>query len=640
MASLLRRSGWGSAWLLVLLALVPAGCSKSPSESPAAPKSADKSTTQSASVAPTPAPNIPPGAMVIDDITPGKKGGRIVIGIAGDPKTFNPLTDEDASSSQVVNFLFDALYGYDPFTQKDEPGAAEKWEYDAEKLQWTFRLREGMKWSDGAPLTSDDFLFYAESVFDERIPTPLKEFFQTDGKRFEFSAPDPLTFVAKIPGVDSFAILNLGLVKALPRHKYAQAVKDGKFATMLASNTPPEELVSSGPFRLKEYKTGEKIVLEANPFYYAFDKAGTRLPYVDQLVLLIVPDFNAMSLRFQAGDLDLLEDIQMHDLTILKDGQEKGNYSVVSPGVTLNRNHYWFNLKEGGSYDGPDGKRLHWTPDSSGQAPPADITAKNYRPYVDPVKLKWFNNIEFRKACSMATNRDAIVKTILFGEGEAIYGYENPGNKEWYNPDTASFPYDLTKAAAILDAAGFKERDENGIRKDSEGHPVRFNLISNKENNVREKVGVLLKEDLRRIGLDVTLQLLDFSDLVTRTSDTFAYEACLLGVASGVPPHPAMGANSILSAGRLHEWNPGQKKPATPWEAKVDELYGSLKKTFDAGEQKKIYGEIQRIFCEQVVQIPTANQRLFVASSNKIGNVKPSILRPYLTHNLSELYLK
>jgi len=584
--------------------------------------------------------SIPEGGRVVAGITPGIKGGKLVLAIAGDPKTFNPVTEDDLETRRIIRFMFDPLFDFDHVDQVETPSLAESWAYRAESREWVFRLRPGLRWSDGAPLTADDFVFFAECVFDGNVPTHLREFFQTGGEPYVFSAPDPLTFVARIPTVDSFAFQNLGELRALPRHCYESFLKDGSFAHRLGTDTPPADVIVSGPFRLKAFISGQRVVLEANPHYRAFDAPGTRLPYLDELVVLNVPDFDAMALRFQAGDLDLIETIQPQNLVVLQDDQARGDYTVFNPGLRIASTYLWFNLKPGGTYLDPAGRRVAWTPPGPGAEPPPEIAARSYRPYVDPVKLRWFDRVAFRRACSMAANREAMVQTILFGQGAPLYSPEGPSNLRWHNPDIPTYPYNLEQAARELAGIGLVDRDGDGLREDEQGRPVRFTIITNKENRIREKIGVLLKEDLAKLGFDVRLQLLDFNDIVTRTADTYDYEACLLGIGGAVPPHPAQAANVFLSAGRLHSWNPSQKTPATAWEARIDDLYESMKRVFTYEEQKAIYDEILTIYAENQPTIELVAQQVFVAARNRIGNLKPSVLEPHLTHNIEQLYWK
>jgi len=562
------------------------------------------------------------------------------MGITGDPKTFNPPIAEDNVSTRVISYMFDGIYGYDTFAQHDEPSLAKSWEYNEATQEWTFRLREGLKWSDGAPLTSDDVLFYTEIIMDPNVPTTEGEFMKSEGKPFEFSAPDPLTFVAKIPAVDSFAIMSLGLIKPMPRHKYGQALKDGKFAEILGTNSTPGDFVVSGPYKIKEFQSGQKVVLERNPHYHVYDENGTQLPYFDEIILLNVENSDALALRFQAGDTDLIEEIPATNLALLMDGATEGDYKIIEAGIHMGSTNFWFNQKPGGSYEDKDGNRVSWDPPSPDAAVPPEIAAAGYRAYVNPIKKAWFDRVEFRRAASMASNRDVMVKTILFGQGAPVYGPVGEANKQWNNPNIATYPYDIAKASALLDSIGFKDSNGDGIREDDKGNPIQFTIISNKENQIREKIGVLLKEDMRKIGFDVSLQVLDFNDILTRTNESFDYEVCLLGMGAGTPPHPSMGRNVWVTTGRMHNWNPEQKTPATPWEAKVDELYHAMTRTFDVAEQKKLHDEMQAIWCENQPTIYLVTSKRFVGVRNGIGNLKPTPLDPHLSHNLAELYWK
>lgn len=620
---------------LAALAVLPAvlvalACSPSPTETGAGPGAAD-----------APAVELPPGAQKVEGIERGVKGGRLVMGMADEPKTFNPPLTSDVLSSAVADLLFDRLFDYDRYTQEVVAELAESWKYEADRQRWVFYLRENILWSDGTPITADDFLFGAEAIFHPDVPSQFRELLMVEGKPFSFEAPNPREFIVNIPAVDSTAFIQILNVPALPRHKYGATLRNGTFSEILNTDTPPAEVVSSGPWMLKEFVSGDRLAFVPNPNYYRYDAWGTRLPYLDELVMLSVPDFEAMALRFQAGDLDLMDDpIQAQTLSVLQDGQEEGGYALYNPGIALRNNHYWFNLNPGGTYaDGP-GKRIAWQPEKPGDEPPADILKKDFRYHVDPAKRRVFERVEFRRACSMATNREAMLKTIYYGQAEPLYGFESPANRYWYNPDIPRYPYDPAAAGALLDSIGFRDRDGDGFREDTEGNTIRFTLITNKENKIRERVAVLLKEDLGKLGLDVQSQVLDFNNIITRIQDSFEYEACLLGLSNGVPPSPADSSNILLSNSRSHQWNPSQKTPATAWEAHIDELFAGLRTTFDEAEQQRLYDEIQVVWAENQPMVHTVVEQLWIAASNRVGNLKPSLMRPHMAHNTEELYLK
>jgi peptide/nickel transport system substrate-binding protein len=422
----------------------------------------------------------------------------------------------------------------------------------------------------------------------------------------------------------------------------------------------PAELVVSGPFKLKTLRPGEAMVFERNPHYFRYDVEGTQLPYLDEVVAQIIPDSQATHVAFLAGKTDLQEGIDPQLLAQFLDEAPAKGFTVYPLGGSLNINHYFFNLNQGGTYPDAEGKQQVWQPSHPGEKPTDRFQVKSnsqqqvwqpsnadekptmpgFKPFVDPIKLGWFSNREFRLACSEATNRQRMIDTVLYGQGEPLYGLVPPANREWYNPQAPIYPYNPTAAKARLDKLGWIDKDGDGIREDAQGHPIRFTLLTTRESNTREKILQLLKEDLRAVGLGAEAQVVQFNNLITRIQDTYDYDAIMLGLGTGVPPHPSMAGNTWRSAGDTHLGYPSQKAPMTPWEAELDRLYGSMKHSFDVKEQQKIYFEMQVIFNEAQPAIHTFTGKSFVAAKNNIGNLKPTIIRSSVTHNIQELYIR
>ena len=583
----------------------------------------------------------PKDAEIVTDITPGKRGGRLIKAIGSDPKSFNPLFSSSIGDQEAASLLFAGLYGYDSYRQQTTTGLAKAWEYKADTQEWVFHLREGLKWSDGAPLTSDDVLFYTQLLFDEKLNIRDRFALTLDGSEgspaYEFSAPDPLTFVAKIPGVDSFAVLNLGNVRALPRHKLGALWESGKFADdVWAQNVNPAEIVSSGPFRLKESRPGQAFIFEPNPHYYRYDTAGQRLPYVDEVILKVVSDLEATALQFMSGELHFLEGIKPDMLGTLLDREVEKGYKVYSLGPSLNVNHFYFNTTQGGIYTAEDGTQKTWQPAARGETPPAGL--KDFKPFIDPVKRAWFEQVDFRRACSEAVNRDVIIQNVLYGEAIPLYGAESPADTLWFNPNAPSYPFNPEQAKARLESIGMIDKDGDGVREDAQGNPIRFTMVTNRENSIREKVAQLVASDLREVGIDCKAQVIDFNKLITSLKQDYAYEAVLMGLGSGIPPHPAMGANVWLSTGDTHFGYPSQKVPMTDWEAEIDRLYGSMKKAFKIEEQVAIYGQMQVLFSDNLPVISLFLAKAYAAAPTKLGNLKPTIIRTSVSHNIDELY--
>ena len=586
-------------------------------------------------------PDAPKDAEIVTDITPGTYGGEIVFALVSDPASFNPFFPGSVSDQFVTGLHFLGLIGYDWYKQKDKPELAKSWAFNEETLEWTFELREGILWSDGHPLTAGDFLFFTEIMYDFDISSDERYAFmlgtEPDSPRYEFSAPDDHTFVAKIPEPNSFSFMTLGLLRALPRHVLEKPWKEGRFEDTWGQSTDPSELVVSGPFKLKELRPEEAVIFERNPQYWRFDAKGQRLPYVDRFVALVVESTEAMAVRFLAGDTDLHESVKPDNLAQFQDVQEEKGFKVIELGPSLNSNYYWFNLSQGGSFQNEAGETEAWQPSLRGEKPPPDLT--NFIPFVDPVKYAWFSQAEFRIACSEATHRRRIIDTVLFGLGTPLYSPVPSSNRQWHNPDIPRYAYDPESAKARLEKIGMIDRDGDGMREDADGNPVRFTIVSNRKNDLRQRVLQLLKEDLRAVGLEVETQVLLFNNLIPKLTRTFDYDACLLGLGTGVPPHPSMGANTWKSSGGMHNWYPEQKSPMSEWEEELDEMYLSLQRTFSLDEQRDIFFKMQDLYARQSPTIQLFNISAFVAAKNNIGNLKPTIIRTSVTHNLEELYL-
>jgi peptide/nickel transport system substrate-binding protein len=255
------------------------------------------------------------------------------------------------------------------------------------------------------------------------------------------------------------------------------------------------------------------------------------------------------------------------------------------------------------------------------------------------MKLKWFRNTKFRQAVSYAVDRQSIVRSSLSGYGEPNYNYATPDTK-WNNTNIHTYPYNPDKARALLAEIGLTDRNGDGIIEDSEGHPVEFTLISNTGNTRREKSAVIIQQDLKKVGMKVNWQPMDFNAMIDKLDSSFDWECYSLGWGGG-PPDPAYGLNILRSSGFSHQWFPRQTKPSTDWEARMDELASAQLKTLDFKERKRIYDEIQMILSEQQPMIFTASMRAFSGVRNDMQNVRASTLDPNrVLWNIEEVWLK
>lgn len=577
------------------------GCGK---QAPAPARSSGTGVTES--------PVTPP---LVADCEPGLPGGRLVMANFAGPKSFNPITQSETSTSDITDMLFIGLLLKNEQKQEMEPGLAHRWEVAEDGRTWTFHLRQGLRWSDGAPLTADDVIFtFNDVIFATNIVNVRRDSIIVDGRIIAVSKVDDLTIRAVTPAVFAPFLEAFGNKQIVPRHVLAPAVESGSFEAAYGLNTPPDQLVGNGPFRLSQYKPGNFTQLERNPHYFAVDSQGQRLPYLDTVVHMIVPDQNAMSLRMVKGETDLQEFVRPDEYPRFSQTAAFGKLKLIELGIASQIDMFTFNLNTGA--------------DKSG------------KPYVDPVKLKWFRDQRFRQAISYGIDRPSIVRASLGGRGRPNYGFITESNDRWFNPAMKEYPYDQAKARALLAEMGIKDRNNDGWLEDETGRIVEFEMNTNAGNSRREQGAVIVQEDLKRLGIKVHFRPLEFNTLVHKLDATFDFECIFLGLASeSIDPSDSM--NVLKSSGYSHQWFPRQPTPSTEWEARIDWLMDAQMKTLDFTERKKYFDEVQVILSEQMPMIFTTAMNAYSAASPRLANLKPTVHHHNrLVWNIEELYFR
>ena len=547
---------------------------------------------------------------------PGVRGGRLKLATFSDPKTFNPITANETSSLDIIYWLFDGLVRKNQITHEIEPGLAERWTVDPDQKTWTFHLRKGVLWSDGKPFSADDVVFtYNDVVYNTNIINVKADYIRLDGKNFEVTKLDDHTVRVVTPDVYApFLEFFAFDVRIVPKH-ILHGVADKRFESAYGVGAPPEQVVGTGTFRLKQHKSGQFTLAERNPYYWAVDSKGQRLPYFDALIMMVVPDQNAMSLRFLNAETDLIEFVRPEEYDRFKQAEAGGKFKLLELGVTPQRDLIIFNQNTG-------------TNSSSG------------KPHVNPAKLKWFRNTKFRQAVSFAIDRPSIVQSTLGGRGEPLYGFITGSNQRWINTNIAQYPYNIARAKQLLAEIGIMDRNNDGMLEDAEGNVIEFEMNTNAGNSRREKGSIIVQDDLKKLGMRVNFRPLDFNSIVQKFTTTFDFECIFLGLASE-SVDPAEGLNVLRSSGFSHEWFPRQKTPSTEWEARIDVLMNANLKTLDFAERKKTFDEVQAIMAEQMPMIPIAAMSAYSAVNSNIGNIRPIVHHHNrLIWNIEELYFR
>lgn len=548
--------------------------------------------------------------------TPGTYGGMMVMSLTQDPKSFNPITSSETSTTFILmGPVYVPLLGFDNIAQKVDNGLTLSYESTPDFLEWTFKLRKGIMWSDGHPFTADDVKFTFDTSFAAGVETSIKSMFvQKDESYPTVEVVDDYTVKFKLKEINAIFLDSIGSTYLIPKHKWESAVKAGKFQQALGLDTKPEDVIGLGPYRIKELVSQQRVVLERNPYYWKVDTKGQRLPYIDRVIFKIDPDLNTVLLSFQAGQTDMMYQVRSEEFDTLKRQEAEKDFTVTDLGSGFNIIYLMVNQHTGKNDKG--------------------------KPYVNPTLSTWFTNPKFRQALSYGIDREGIIKTVYNGLAEPIYSFTPPANKVWYNDEVVTkYPFDPEKSKAMLKELGLEDRDGDGIAEDTKGNKLEFRLMTNSENPTRKKVCTYLVDNLKRIGVKVAFQDIPFNSMVTAVQDTHDWDAVLGGWSSANPPDPILMKNIVLSSGLLHYSYPQQKTPATEWEKQIDEAMARNGSTLDLAERKKAFDEVSRLWSANLPEIDILASNYFVAAKNRFGNFKPSPLPLFTYWNIEELYL-
>ncbi len=539
---------------------------------------------------------------------PGVHGGKLVIAQRSEPRTFNPVMAIDQNSLGVNARMMADLIHINRATQKTEPALAKSWTVSKDGTQFTINLRHGLKFSDGAPFDADDVLFSFKVYLDEQVHSPQRDLMIISGKPITVQKIDAYTVRFTFPAQYSAAERVFDGISILPRHLLEKDYLEGRINQSWGLNTPPEKIAGLGAFRLKQFVAGDRIVLERNPNYWKVDAKGQRLPYLDELTFVVVPTQDAQVIRFQAGDSQIISGLSAENFAVLEPEQKARHFKLYDAGPGLEYNFLMFNLND----------------DTEGRQP--EIARKQ----------KWFRDVRFRQAVSTAIDRAAIVRLVYRNRAAALATHVSPGNKAWFDSSIPVPVRSVPKAKELLRAAGFSWKSDNSLV-DASGQPVEFTILVSSSNAQRNQMATLIQDDLKQIGIVAHVTPMEARSTVDRVLNTHDYEAIVLGLTSGdADPTPDM--NVLMSNGQTHMWHMGEKSPATPWEAEIDQLMQKQLVTLDYQQRRKIYNRVQELLAQQLPMIYLASPNILVGAQENLGNFHPAIIEQYTFWNAEELF--
>jgi len=517
-------------------------------------------------------------------VASAQSGGELRFCLRSEPKTFDPLKVEDDASGAIRYLTGGVLLRMNRQTQALEPELAQSWKVSKDGRQITFKLRSGLSFSDGTPFSADDVAYTVQQLMDPALHSPTGDAFRSGPGNTETKVISPtqiaITFPAPLAGLD---------------RQFDQVA-------ILSAHSAKKEMAVLGPFMVADYRPGASVQLKRNPNYWKNDAQGRKMPYLDSIRLDIQSNRDVEMLRFKRGEIDLINAI---------DSEYFDKLAATSPqlvrdaGPSLDSEQMWFNQ-----------------------------VAKSPLPAY---KKTWFRSAAFRRAISEAINKQDLSRVVFRGHAQPAVGPVSPANKFWFNANLKPEAYSPDAALSKLQAEGF--RLENGSLKDASGNAVVFSIITNAGNKYRERMATMIQDDLQKIGVHVNVVTLDFPSLIERMTQTFDYEAILLGLTNvGLDPNEQM--NVWLSSSENHQWNPQEKTPETAWEAEIDKLMRAQAASAEPRKRKESFDRVQEIVFEQAPFIYLVNKNALSAVAASVQGANPVILMPQTYWNVEWLTVK
>jgi peptide/nickel transport system substrate-binding protein len=494
-------------------------------------------------------------------------GDILVEGAIGDASNLIPLLASDSASHGISGLIFNGLVKYDR-DLNIVGDLAESWEISRDGLVITFRLRKGVRWHDGRPFTADDVLFTYRLTVDPKTPTAYAGDFLKVKKA---EALDPHTFRVTYDKPFAPALMSWG-ASVMPKH-----LLEGQDVTKSPLARHP---VGTGPYRFKEWKTGQKIVLAANPDYFE------GRPYLDGRVMRVIPDMATMFLELRARGID-----QMGLTPLQYTRQTETRYF---------RTHF---------------RKYRYL-------------AFAYTYLGFNLENPMFADRRVRQALAHAVDKGELIDGILLGLGKEATGPFKPGTWQ-HNPNVKRYPYDPKQALELLAAAGWRDTNGDGIL-DRNGQRFEFELLVNQGNEVRAKTAEIVQRRLAELGISVKIRVIEWAAFIKEFINKRRFDAVILGWT--IPMDP-----DLHDVWHSSKTGPSELNFVSYRNAQVDDLLERGRSTFDRAERKRCYDRIQEILAEDQPYI-----FLYVPDALPIFNARVRGIDPApvgIGHNVIKWYV-
>jgi len=477
--------------------------------------------------APAPAPATRPP---VQDATPAD-GDWLISRLSNEPAHLNPLTYSDAYAGALLDLIFDTMLDRDNETLDIIPKLAEKWEVADDHLTYTFFLRPDARFSDGVPVTAHDVKFTFDKLMDPTTDAARLRNYYQDITRCEVVDDRTVRFACAKPYFKHLTML--GGLSILPRHVYEQ----GEFNTHPRNRDP----LGSGPYAFEGWETGLQITLARNERYWG------EKPHTLKRVYKIITNPNAALQVLERQELDAM---------------------ALTP-------EQWVNQASKPSFEANFNKFQYYTA---------------FYNYVGWNQLRpQFQDKGVRRALTLLLNREEILGTIFYGLGKVVSGNFFVEAPE-YDTEIAPWPFDPAQAKTLLDAAGWRDTDGDGIR-DKDGAAFEFELLIRAASPEYEAIATVFQEELKRAGIRISIRPLEWATFL-ESVDGRNFDAVILG-----------WSGPIIEGDPYQVWHSSQAEKGSNFvnfrNDEADRIMEQARLEFDQEKRNALYHRFHAILHEE-----------------------------------------
>ncbi|MBI2435915.1 MAG: hypothetical protein HYV26_23925 [Candidatus Hydrogenedentes bacterium] len=491
-------------------------------------------------------------------------GDWIVERLEGEPSTLNVyLEAADAYSVHILDEnVYQSLLERDNKTLEWKPLLAESWEVSEDHLVYTFHLRKDARFSDGVPLTSQDVKFTIEAILNPANDTATPRSYLIYVQAVE--TPDDHTVVIKCKQPYFLHMTQFATLWAYPKHVF----ETGDFNTHPANRQP----VGTGPYKLEAWNTGQQLVLSRNENYW-----GEQKPHISKLVYNFIPD-----------DQSAIQVLQQQAVDMMR---------VRSP-------QHWINQCSSPSFEAKFNKFEVYSPVDGYYGSFTWIGWNMRRPQLQDNRV--------RQAFTMLLDRQTILDRVFHGLGRVVSGPFFPDSPE-SDPNIKPWPFDPARAQQLLDEAGWKDTNSNGLR-DKDGMELRFEWIYPTGSSEYDSLATVYKEELRKLGVEANLRPLEwasFIDSVTKRN----FDACMMSWAQPVEEDP------------YQIWHSSQAEKGSNYVGfnipEADQIIEAARLEFDDAKRAEMYRRLHQIMHDEQPYTFLYNRKRMLAVDKRFQNVTP-----------------